>query len=101
MYEYIPAYTLALADTVDIDPQGITFLMPYAAGRYFHYLERGDVGWGYTIHRSIEAHREHRNTYMFTPAEHPKASEHWDEAALKNHLDDIIDELKRFIEARA
>lgn len=96
MYEYIPAYTLALADTVDIDETGITFLMQYASDMYWMPILH--PSWHY--HRSAPAHTEHSSEYNFTPAEHPLASDEWDTQALNDHLDDLLDDVKRFIEAR-
>lgn len=99
MYEYIPIYTGALANTVDITKDGILFKQDYSETLY-------KDPWN--LHTEPGSHTEYRKaasklgrTPSWTPYYHPKATHFWDETMMNDHRDDIIRDLKRYIEGRA
>lgn len=95
MYEYIPIYTGAMANSVVITPNGIWFQQPYAKN-----LWNGVDKKGHKIQIHTMVHPETPGNATFTPAIHPKATTKWGVVALKNHRDDIIREIEQFIEVQ-
>ena len=89
MYDYIPIYTGALANTVDIEPGLIRFKVPYAAKLYYK---------NQPLHTVV--HPELPSSATWEPVVHPKATHRWGEATEAYHLDDIIRDIERFIEVQ-
>jgi len=104
---YVPKESGTLQGTTDINAQRVRYSMPYA-----HYQYTGEV-YGLNIlikdaNGIIVGWFSLPNTPKFPTGRHinysdevnPLATDHWDQAAMADHLNDLIDELRNFIAYR-
>ena len=78
--DYVPMLEGPLSQTIDVQPDGVTYTQPY----YLHDMNEDLAG---TTNR--------------TRVYHPKATSFWDRAMMMEKGDVFIEEVKRILERRA
>jgi len=73
---YVPFLNGPLSQTIEVSPQGVSYIQPYARRQYF-----GD-------------------DFNFTKDFHPLATSRWDEAMLRDHSKAFYREIKDIMEER-
>ena len=100
---YVPSQTNHLAQTTRITSECVTYVGPYAHYQYmgevygpnFPIRENGQiVAW-----RSKKRQKKHPTGRQlhYSQQMHPLAQDHWDQAAMAVHKQDLADELTQFI----
>ena len=111
--EYVPMQTGVLAGTAMrfIEPNAIHYIAPYAGYLYegklmvdpkylvggFHNAKTGRWWSRKDVQKILDPRGR---TLKYDKTAHPKAGDHWIERAWKEHGDEIIEELKNFIEKK-
>lgn len=76
-HPYVPYLHGPLSETVEVTPQGVRYIQPYARRQYY-----GD-------------------DFNFTKDFHPLATSRWDEAMMQDKGDDFCEEVRRIIAWRS
>ncbi len=102
---YEPMETGMLASNCTIEPDGITYRVPYA-----HYLYEGEV---YGPNIPVKDESGNITGYFSPPGQrkkptgrsltyskevHPLATDHWDRAAMAARMDDLLEDIALYIE---
>lgn len=105
---YVPMDEGVLAQTVEITPQSVHYLVPYA-----HYMYVGEVygpnipikdelgeivGW-FSIPGRTKTPTGRAITY--STERHPLATKEWDKAMLRDRRDEFTQQIKQILEMRA